>query len=127
MGNQKRQLFVPGPPNFTKNASFPSAFRVNLCYNMCTETYQINADTFHKFNAVDAIYRIVETDRCLSLTPFSLARSGAADKLEVPWPHTCHILPPSEIDSGLCLAVFAGSGGEYLFHRIGRKGRIWQL
>ena len=33
--------------------------------------------------------------------------------------HTCHILPPSEIDLGLCLAVFAGSGGKYLFHRIG--------
>ena len=29
------------------------------------------------------------------------------------------ILPPSEIDFGLCLAVFAGSGGKYLFHRIG--------
>ena len=41
--------------------------------------------------------------------------------------HTCHILPPSEIDLGLCLAVFAGSGGKYLFHRIGRKGRTWQL
>ena len=26
--------------------------------------------------------------------------------------HTCHILPPSEIDLGLCLAVFAGSGGK---------------
>ena len=24
--------------------------------------------------------------------------------------HTCHILPSSEIDLGLCLAVFAGSG-----------------
>ena len=33
--------------------------------------------------------------------------------------HTCHILPPSEIDLGLCLAVFAGSEGRYLFHRIG--------
>ena len=33
--------------------------------------------------------------------------------------HTCHILPPSEIDLGLCLALFAGSGGKYLFHRIG--------
>ena len=33
--------------------------------------------------------------------------------------HTCHILPPSEIDFGLCLAVFAGSGGKYLSHRIG--------
>ena len=42
-------------------------------------------------------------------------------------PHTCHILPPSEIDLGLCLTVFAGSGGKYLFHRIGWKGRIWQL
>ena len=28
-------------------------------------------------------------------------------------------LPPSEIDLELCLAVFAGSGGKYLFHRIG--------
>ena len=26
--------------------------------------------------------------------------------------HTCHILPPSEIDLGLFLAVFAGSGGK---------------
>ena len=33
--------------------------------------------------------------------------------------HTCHILPPSEIDLGLCLAAFAGSGGKYPFHRIG--------
>ena len=33
--------------------------------------------------------------------------------------HTCHILPPSEIDLGPCLAVFAGSGGKSLFHRIG--------
>ena len=41
--------------------------------------------------------------------------------------HTCHILPPSEIDLGLCLAVVAGSGGKYVFHRIGNKGRIWQL
>ena len=41
--------------------------------------------------------------------------------------HTCHILPPSEIDLGLCFAVFAGSGGKYSFHRIGWKGRIWQL
>ena len=37
------------------------------------------------------------------------------------WPAdpTCHILPLSEICRGLCLAVFAGSGGNYLFHRIG--------
>ena len=41
--------------------------------------------------------------------------------------HTCHILPPSEIDLGLWLPVFAGSGGKHLFHRIGWKGRIWQL
>ena len=33
--------------------------------------------------------------------------------------HTCHILPASEIDLGLFLPVFAGSGGEYLFPRIG--------
>ena len=33
--------------------------------------------------------------------------------------HTCHLLPPSEIDLGLCLAVFAGSGGTLFFHRIG--------
>ena len=39
----------------------------------------------------------------------------------------CHILPPSEIDLGPCLAVFAGSGGRYLFHRNGWKGRTWQL
>ena len=39
--------------------------------------------------------------------------------LECIYSHTCHILPPSEIDLGLCLAVFAGSGGRYLFHRIG--------
>ena len=44
----------------------------------------------------------------------------------LPPSHTCHILPPAEIDLGLCSAVFAGSGGKYLFHRIGRKGRIWQ-
>ena len=41
--------------------------------------------------------------------------------------HTCHVLPPSEIDGGLFLAVFTGSEGKKLFHRIGRKGRIWQL
>ena len=41
--------------------------------------------------------------------------------------HTCHILPPSEIELGLFLAVFAGLEGRYLFHRIGWKGRIWQL
>ena len=41
--------------------------------------------------------------------------------------HTCHILPLSEIDLGLCLAEFAGAGGKYLPHRIGREGRIWQL
>ena len=28
MGNQTRQLFVPGPPKFIKLVSFPSAFRV---------------------------------------------------------------------------------------------------
>ena len=33
--------------------------------------------------------------------------------------HTCHNLPPSEINLGLCLAVFASSEGRYLFHRIG--------
>ena len=33
--------------------------------------------------------------------------------------YTCHNLPPSEIDLGLCWAVFAGSGGKYSFHRIG--------
>ena len=38
--------------------------------------------------------------------------------------HTCHILPPSEIDLGLCFAAFAGSGGKSLFHRIGWQGRI---
>ena len=57
-----------------------------------------------------------------SLEDFFNTASGR-DKMR----HTCHILPPSEIDLGLCLAVFAGSGGKYLFHRIGWKGRIWQL
>ena len=33
--------------------------------------------------------------------------------------HTCHNLPPSEIDGELFLAVFTGSEGRYLFHRIG--------
>ena len=27
----------------------------------------------------------------------------------------------------LCLAAFAGSGGKHLLHRIGWKGRIWQV
>ena len=40
---------------------------------------------------------------------------------------TCHSLPASEIDEGLFWAVSTGSGGRYLFHRIGRKGRTWQL
>ena len=42
-----------------------------------------------------------------------------ADALTFDEVHTCHNLPPSEIDLGLYLAVFAGSGGKYLFHRIG--------
>ena len=33
--------------------------------------------------------------------------------------HTCHILPPSELDWGLFLAVFTGLEGKHLFHRIG--------
>ena len=33
--------------------------------------------------------------------------------------HTRHILPPSEIDLGLCLAAFTSSEGQYIFHRIG--------
>ena len=40
--------------------------------------------------------------------------------------HTRHILPPSEIDLGLFWAVFEGSEGKHLFHRISRKGRTWQ-
>ena len=34
--------------------------------------------------------------------------------------HTCHSLPPppSEIDSGLCLAVVAGSGGSVYFTEL---------
>ena len=28
MGNQNNQLFVPGPPQFTKSVSLPSAFRI---------------------------------------------------------------------------------------------------
>ena len=41
--------------------------------------------------------------------------------------HICHILPPSEIDEGMFSAVFAGWEGKSLFHRIGWKGRMWQL
>ena len=33
--------------------------------------------------------------------------------------HTCHILPPSEIDLGLFWADLTGSEGQHLFHRIG--------
>ena len=33
--------------------------------------------------------------------------------------HNCHILPPTEIDSGLCWADFTDSEGKHLFHRIG--------
>ena len=38
----------------------------------------------------------------------------------------CHILPPSEIPWRLFLAVLQAQKGS-LFHRIGWKGRIWQL
>ena len=44
-------------------------------------------------------------------------RKNCADKCQNP--HTLHILPPSEIDLGLFWAVFAGSEGKHLFHRIG--------
>ena len=40
-----------------------------------------------------------------------------------PW----NILPPSEIPWRLFLAVLKGSEGKHLFHRIGWKGRIWQI
>ena len=33
--------------------------------------------------------------------------------------HTCHILPPSEIDLGLFRADFTDFEGKHLFHRIG--------
>ena len=33
--------------------------------------------------------------------------------------HTRHILPPSEIDVGLFWAVFTGTEGKHLFHRVG--------
>ena len=33
--------------------------------------------------------------------------------------HACHIIPPSEIGRGLFWAVFIGSEGKSLFHRIG--------
>ena len=33
--------------------------------------------------------------------------------------HTCHILPPSEIDLGLFWADFTDLEGKHLFHRIG--------
>ena len=60
---------------------------------------------------------------CLICLSGALVGVGRSDEAVHPnqWTmiHTCHILPPSEIDLGLCLAVFAGSGGKYLFHRIG--------
>ena len=46
-------------------------------------------------------------------------RSSRDKRLHTRNKHTCHILPPSEIDLGLCLAVLTSSGGKYLFHRIG--------
>ena len=33
--------------------------------------------------------------------------------------HTCHIIPPSEIDLGLFWADFTDLEGKHLFHRIG--------
>ena len=33
--------------------------------------------------------------------------------------HTCHILPPSEIYLGLCLADFTDLEGKHLFHTTG--------
>ena len=33
--------------------------------------------------------------------------------------HTCHIIPPSEIDLGLFWAHFTDLEGNHLFHRIG--------
>ena len=41
--------------------------------------------------------------------------------------HTRHILPPSEIDLGLFWADLTDLEGKHLFHRIGWKGRIWQV
>ena len=35
--------------------------------------------------------------------------------------HTCHILPPFEIDLGLFLAAFAGSGGKYYFRELAER------
>ena len=35
---------------------------------------------------------------------------------------TCHILPPSEVDLGLCLAAFAGSEGNIYFTEL--AGRV---
>ena len=34
-------------------------------------------------------------------------------------PHSCHILPPSEIDLGLFWADFTDLEGKHPFHRIG--------
>ena len=66
---------------------------------------------------------LLGVDKRLRSNPTSSNTTSLNSRLS----HTCHILPPSEIVLGLCLAVFAGSGGKYLFHRIGWKGRIWQL
>ena len=42
-------------------------------------------------------------------------------------PRTGRILPPSEIGLGLFWADFTDLEGKHLFHRIGWKGRIWQV
>ena len=56
----------------------------------------------------------------------TLARENGRER-RVRHKHTRHILPPSEIDLGLCWADFTDLEGKHLFHRNGWKGRIWQL
>ena len=58
-------------------------------------------------------------------TPFGPSPMAAGDG-EVPdgpghGLHTRHILPPSEIDLGLCLAVFAGSEGNIYFTELAER------
>ena len=98
------------------------------CFRVCLVNCIINIIVYIRWFAVVFCLFL-----CIFVSPQSLERLLFAALIvatfiqQITHIRTCHILPPSEIDLGLCLAVFAGSGGKYLFHRIGCKGRIWQL
>ena len=68
------------------------------------------------------IYHVRRLIRCLPIIASSarLKRIASLSILAI-------FYPPSEIDLGLFWADFTDLEGKHLFHRIGRKGRIWQL